>query len=176
MGDSSSAVLGAWATFYTITGSSAAGLTGLMFVVITLISGRERFKDASGDGVSTFSTPTVVHFGAALFASALAVVPWPSLAFVEVLFGISGAVGFVYILTLIARQKRLATYSPDFEDWAWYTALPLVAYAAIFAGAVLLRTFPFAGPFSVAAGVLLLIFAGIRNSWDVVTYIAIRLD
>jgi hypothetical protein len=28
------------------------------------------------------------------------------------------------------------------------------------------------GPFSVAAGVMLLLFAGIHNAWDIVTFIA----
>ena len=55
-----------WQTFYVITGSAAATLTGLMFVVISLIVGsRARVSPGSG-GIATFSTPTVVHFGAVL--------------------------------------------------------------------------------------------------------------
>ena len=172
---STTAVLGAWATFYTIAGSSAAALTGLMFVVITLISGQEFTKEAGMDGVSAFSTPTVVHFGAALFVSALAVVPWPSLLAPELIFGATGLAGIAYVLSLIGRAKRLPNYDPDAEDWVWYSVLPLIGYCAIVAGAVLLRALPFTGPFGVAAGTLILIFAGIRNAWDVVTYVATRL-
>ncbi len=59
----------AWSNFYIITGSSAAALTGLMFVVISLATG-SRFVRQAGDsnaGFATFSTPTVVHFCAAFF-------------------------------------------------------------------------------------------------------------
>mgnify|MGYP001252826337 CR=1 FL=1 len=38
MHDTASLVITAWSNFYVITGSSAAALTGLMFVVITLVA------------------------------------------------------------------------------------------------------------------------------------------
>ena len=49
--------LATWQNFYVITGSAAATLTGLMFVVISLIVGtRARVSPASG-GIAAFSTP-----------------------------------------------------------------------------------------------------------------------
>jgi hypothetical protein len=51
-----------------------------------------------------------------------------------------------------------------------------VAYAAILAGAIMLRAVPVDAMFALAAGVALLIFVGIRNAWDVVTYIALQDD
>ena len=55
MHEATVAPLTAWENFYVIIGSSAAALTGLVFVVITLVAGtRERL---SGDGTATFSTP-----------------------------------------------------------------------------------------------------------------------
>ncbi len=52
-------LLPAWQNFYVIIGSAAAALTGLMFVVITLIAraGQRR----SSESVGAFGTPTVVH-------------------------------------------------------------------------------------------------------------------
>lgn len=47
--------LSAWSSFYVMIGSSAAALTGLMFVVISLI--RQREISTSQDGISIFSTP-----------------------------------------------------------------------------------------------------------------------
>src|SRR5260370_28423749 len=56
-----------WQSFYTIIGSAGATLTGLMFVVITLIAGgRVRASSVSG-GVADFNTPHGLHF----FLSAL---------------------------------------------------------------------------------------------------------
>jgi hypothetical protein len=44
MADVASSVLTPWSNFYTMTGSAAAALTGLMFVVITLVTGVERLR------------------------------------------------------------------------------------------------------------------------------------
>ena len=69
--------LAAWHNFYTIIGSAAATLTGLMFVVITLIAGvRER---RSSGTLGAFTTPTVVHFGAVLLVAAILSASWQAL-------------------------------------------------------------------------------------------------
>jgi hypothetical protein len=174
MAESTSSILAAWSSFYVMTGSSSAALTGLMFVVITLVTGVERLRRAK-DGISTFSTPTVVHFCAALFASAILSAPWRSLFFPAALLGLAGLYGIVYVLRVMYRAKRMTVYSPDLEDWAWYSVLPLVAYGVILTGAIMLPTLPIDALFVLAAGVTLLIFTGIRNAWDIVTYIVTEL-
>ncbi|NUO64089.1 MAG: hypothetical protein HOQ34_10980, partial [Gemmatimonadaceae bacterium] len=66
--------LSAWESFYVIVGSSAAALTGLQFVVMTLITDLRR---RAGEGeIGAFATPTVIHFGAALLVSAILPAPW----------------------------------------------------------------------------------------------------
>ena len=62
--------LAAWESFYVIVGSSAAALTGLQFVVMTLIA-QIRPGSSRGESISAFGTPTVVHFGAALLQGGL---------------------------------------------------------------------------------------------------------
>ena len=156
-----------------MTGSAAGALTGLMFVVITLVTRVER--PGTRDGTSTFSTPTVVHFCAALLVSAILSAPWHSLVGPAALLGLSGLCGVVYVLRLMYRTRRLTAYNPDLEDWAWYTILPFVAYGAILVGAIMLPAIPVQALFALAGGVMLLIFIGIRNAWDIVTYIAVGL-
>jgi hypothetical protein len=51
--------LPAWESFYVIIGSSSAGLTGLMFVVMTLIP--ETRRRAANRTINAFATPNVVH-------------------------------------------------------------------------------------------------------------------
>ena len=172
MAETASSLLTPWSNFYIMTGSAAASLTGLMFVVITLVTGAERLRK-SPDGISTFSTPTVAHFGAALYASAVLSAPWRSLVYPATLLGLTGLFGVVYVSRMVSRTKRLSTYSPDIEDWTWYTVLPIVAYGAILAGAIMLSAIAAGALFALAGGVVLLIFIGIRNAWDIVTYIAV---
>ncbi len=163
--------LTAWSSFYVITGSSAGALTGLMFVVITLVAAQR--TQQRGEGLGTFSTPTVVHFCAALLVSAVLSAPWPSLIPVAVLLGIAGLYGIVYCASIIRRTRRLSVYNPDPEDWIWYSILPLVSHIVITVGAVRLVAAPYEALYEFAAATLLLIFIGIHNSWDVVTYLAV---
>jgi len=124
MADTASSFLTAWSSFYVMTGSSAAALTGLMFVVITLVTGRERPAADAHDGIATFSTPTVMHFAAALLVSAVLSAPWPSLVSAGVVAALIGLCGVVYILRVMYRTRRLTMYTADLEDWTWYTIFP----------------------------------------------------
>ena len=171
MHESAASMLTAWANFYVMVGGAAAALTGLMFVVITLV-GRERVRQNPG-GISIFSTPTVLHFGAVLFVSALWCVPWHTLVVPSMLLGFGSAYGIFHLVQALLTAQRLTTYRPDVEDWTWYTVLPIAAYAAMLAGSILLFRLPVDALFAIAAGVVCLIFAGIHNAWDVVTYITV---
>jgi hypothetical protein len=163
-------MLAAWNSFYVMTGSAAAALTGLMFVVITLITDDKRRQSEAG--VSTFSTPTVIHFSCALFVSAIMAAPFTSLRPIVIILSLAGAGGIYHVVCVALRTAKLQTYRPDAEDWTWHVILPLAAYAAIAGGAILMRTGPERALFAPAAGVTLLIFIGIHNAWDVVTFLA----
>jgi hypothetical protein len=172
MPEAVSPFLAPWDNFYIMTGSAAAALVGLMFVVITLVTAEGRAVRSS-DGIATFSTPTVLHFAAALLVSAIMSAPWRSLFAAGTLIGVAGLGGIVYLVRVMYLARRLETYRPDLEDWIWFTVLPFIAYGALCAGGIALRAVPAEALFAVAGGVVLLIFIGIRNAWDVVTYIAI---
>ena len=161
----------AWSDFYVIVGSSAAALTGLQFVVIALVN--DLRAPASEQTVNTFSTPTIVHFSMALLTSAIVVMPWPEPWHTGVAASLCGAGSFFYELIVLRRARTQTQYKPVLEDWIWHFSLPLVAYTTLTLSAILLiGRHPWA-PFGVAASVLLLIFIGIHNSWDTVTYVAL---
>jgi hypothetical protein len=164
-------LLSTWSSFYVMTGSSSAALIGLMFIVITLVT-REEDAARSRDGVSTYSTPTVMHFCAVLLVSAVLVAPWRALIHPAILTSLVGLAGIVYIARVILRAKRLA-YRPDLEDWMWYHILPFVTYTLLFVGSIALASAPPEGALAIAASVVVLIFIGIRNAWDVVTFLAL---
>jgi hypothetical protein len=159
-----------WGSFYVIVGSSAGALTGLTFVVITLVG--ETPRRAVEQGIRAFTTPTTLQFGTVLLVCALLSAPWPALAPLAVLLGLCGLVGIGYSSIAVGRQRRLENYTPELEDWLWYAAGPLVGYVALLAAAVLLLSNPAAALFAIAGAALLLLFIGIRNAWDIVTYIA----
>ena len=65
-------------------------------------------------------------------------------------------------------------YKPVWEDWLWYSILPLLAYTLLLLAGILVRAYAQKALFIVAAVALLLLFVGIHNAWDSVTYIAIN--
>ena len=168
--ESTSSILGPWAVFYTLTGTSAASLTGLTFVVITLVrSGRA----TSSAGVSAFTTPTVVHFAAALMTSGIFCIPWPSVLWPAILLVFAGVLGVSYAVRLLTMALGFEDYAPDYEDWTWYMGLPFVAYGSLFISGIMFVITPMRAPFAAAGGIALLILIGIHNAWDVVTYLTI---
>ena len=164
--------LAGWESFYVIVGSSAGALTGLQFVVITLIA--ERRAARSMREVRAFGTPTVMHFCAALLISAILSAPWTRLQGPVVILAASGLAGVIYALTVIRHARLQSGYSPEASDWFWYAALPLAAYAALFGATVALSHRPALWLYAIAVITLVLLFIGIHNSWDTVTYIAIE--
>ncbi|MGB8909046.1 MAG: hypothetical protein WCC84_09885 [Candidatus Cybelea sp.] len=166
------ASLGAWSSFYVMTGSSAAALTGLMFVVISLVTGREGPRNQ--DGIGTFSTPIVMHFFAAFLISAILCAPWHSPILPATSVALVGVYGLAYVTRIMFRTRRLSAYTADLEDWIWYVVMPFVAYGIVAAGAIAYPMVSVKALFGVGLGVVALIFIGIRNAWDIVTYLALR--
>lgn len=164
--------LSAWDNFYVIVGSSAGALTGLVFVVISLTSGR-RASDMSW-GVAAYTTPTVVHFGVALSISAALSAPWPALWQAGVPLGLCGVGGLVYCAVVWRRMRRQVSYEPVGEDWLWFAVAPVVAYLSLLVAALFLASAPTPMLFTIGATILLLMIIGIHNAWDLVTYIAIE--
>ncbi|HEY3571228.1 MAG TPA: hypothetical protein VGP73_25100 [Thermoanaerobaculia bacterium] len=161
----------AWESFYVIVGSSAAALTGLQFVVIVL--GAEVNVGASNAVTRAFGTPTIVHFSAVLLLAATLSAPWPGVASAGTALAIFGALGVLYGLSIIRHARSQTDYEVVLEDWIWHFTLPIIGYAMLFGAAITLQRHVPESLFVIAGTSLLLLFVGIHNAWDSVTYIAI---
>jgi hypothetical protein len=157
-----------WESFYVIVGAAAGALIGLQFVVMTLIA--ERPQLAAPEAGAAFATPTVVHFGSALFLSALLRVPWHELDSAALAWGLTGLAWVVYMLIVGRRMRTQSAYRPDAEDWICHLVLPLLAYVALAIAAVVARSHPEEALLAVGAATLGLLFIGIHNSWDTIAY------
>ena len=168
----------AWESFYVIVGSSGAALTGLQFVVIALIAeartqSAARARESNDQSIAAFGTPTIVHFCSVLLVSAILSAPWHGLTSVGLTLGVCGLIGVVYGVIVVRRARRQTGYRPVWEDWLWHAVLPLIAYALILISAIALRSYPQRALFVIGTMALLLLFIGIHNAWDTVTYIAV---
>jgi hypothetical protein len=161
--------LSGWVNFYVIVGSSAGALIGLQFVVMTLIADLPLGQGSAQAG-HAFGTPTIVHFGCVLLLAAILAAPWQGSDRVSLLWGGLGICGILYELIVVRRMRRQTAYRPEFEDWLFHALLPLLAYAILPASALATREHMREALFAVAAATLLLLFTGIHNAWDAVTY------
>ena len=161
--------LSGWENFYVIVGSSAGALIGLQFVVIALIADAP-IAPGMAQASSAFATPTIVHFVAVLLLAAILSAPWHGIGTAAVLWGLVGLSGVAYAV-IVARRLRVQTaYRPEFEDWLFHVLLPFAAYAMLAVSAYAARSHAREALFGVGAAVLLLLFIGIHNAWDAVTY------
>ena len=158
-----------WENFYVIVGSSAGALIGLQFVVMTLISDLPGGRGAAQAG-SAFSTPTIVHFGSVLLLSAMLNAPWRGVTGPSVSWGVLGLVGTIYVARVAWRMAVQTLYRPEMEDWLFHAVFPLAAYLTLAASSFVASAHLHQALFAVAAAALLLLFSGIHNAWDAVTY------
>jgi hypothetical protein len=163
------APLAEWQNFYVIVGSSAGALIGLQFVVITLIADIP-LGHGEAQTSGAFTTPSVVHFGVVLFLSAILSAPWSGVGTVSALWGLAGFSGIVYELIVTRRLQKQTIYKPVLEDWLFHVLLPIAAYAMVVASALAAHSRARPALFLLAAAALLLLFIGIHNAWDLVTY------
>ena len=160
-----------WENFYVIVGSSAGALTGLVFVVMALIADLPPIRGAAETN-DAFSTPTVVHFGVVLLLAAIVSAPWTGMAAPSLLCGVCGVVGLVYAIIVARRLRTQSAYQPVFEDWLFHAVAPIASYTALAASGFASRISVNA-LFGVATAALLLLFTGIHNAWDSVTYLVL---
>ena len=161
--------LATWENFYVIVGSSAGALIGLQFVVLSLIANRPNAGTDAAAG-HAFATPPIVHFGAVLGLSALMSAPWQGIGSAAILWGLGGLTGVVYTVIVVRRMQVQAVYQPEFEDWLFHVLLPFASYATLALSAYASRSHLNEALFGVGAAALLLLFVGIHNAWDAVTY------
>jgi hypothetical protein len=158
-----------WENFYIMAGTAAATLAGLLFVVITLCVSLADTPAARG--VHAFMTPVLVHFGGVLFLSLILLAPWPSAWLVGLILGLYGLAGIAYATFVIRLLRKLKFVSLDTRDWAAYAGAPALANVGLLAGAAALIAEKSFAPYPIAVAVMLLLFVGIIDAWDLTLWI-----
>lgn len=161
--------LAPWQAFYGFIGGSAAALIGLQFVVIALVS-EAPWANKLGSSATAFATPTIVHFSTSMLVAGVLVAPWPAAHAPGLLCAFAGLAGIAYVALSAVRALRQDVYRPDVDDWVYYFFLPLAAYVTLAASGYATAVGHPHGLFGVGGSALALLFVGIRNAWDSITY------
>lgn len=166
-----------WDSFYSMVGQAAGTLIGLMFVVITLAAtlGGDIRRKASETAVPLMVTPTLIHFGAVLFIAMVALVPKGSNGAAPACLLACGLAGSAYVVVtgigIFSNRSSLMDPS-DYGAHAAYVPIPAIAYLLIVVNSVASLAGWCHSSLAVAAGVAILLAAGIRNAWGMALFLA----
>lgn len=163
-----------WQNFYMIAGTAAATLTGLMFVVTTLIAGIDGHLSTLHAAVAAFNTPNVVHFCVVLLLAGILSAPWDAYSTLSFPLGLVGLGMFSYLIVVMRRMRRVPNYQSTLEDWSWYLGLPLLASVLLIVAAFMLLNNPALALYIVSISIMSFLLVGIRNAWDMVTFLAVE--
>jgi hypothetical protein len=162
-----------WENFYLIVGGGAGALIGVMFVVTTLSAGLE--QNRASRGARIYITPIVFHFAIVLIISATAVAPGLPLGGVGVVVGLCALLGFAYSLMTTMRIFAIKDVDlPDWEDKIFYGIVPTIIYLSLAGAATAVWFAPMTAALSIAVIMLAILLIGIRNAWDLATFLVIR--
>lgn len=166
-------MFGDWENFYLIVGGGAGALIGVMFVVTTLTASLEESRASRGARI--YITPIVFHFSIVLIISAMAVTPDLPLEAVGVLVAVCAVLGFIYALVTTMRIFAIQDLDiPDWEDKTFYGIVPTIVYFLLAGAAAAVWFAPMRAALCIAIVMLAILLVGIRNAWDLATFLVIR--
>jgi hypothetical protein len=164
-----------WGEFFILIGGASGALIGLLFVVTVLAADMRYGTETLSQGAAMYMTPTLLHFVTVLVMSTVGIVPHVESRVFALVLAAWSLVAAIYsgAMAVLVRTRRL----PDSGHWTdvWtYGILPALMYVALIACAwSTWRQNPNA-PYAIAIGLVVLTIIGIRNAWDLVTFIAPR--
>jgi hypothetical protein len=161
-----------WAEYFFMIGSSAAALIGLMFVVVTLTSGRDRHQLERGKQL--YTSPVVWQLGVVLFLSGGAIAPSMTPRFFGAVSGGLSLLGIGMGLRSTIGIVRAPIVGPDdnmFDMW-WYGIMPTVVYVGLAVASFLAFTQSDWAASAVAGTLMALMLVSIHAEWDLVTFLA----
>ena len=163
--------IAAWHEFFTLLGTAAATLVGLLFVAAS-VGGRTWSRRAA---LRAFLSATVVHFASVLLVALNVMLPWRNPVLIGCAVGLIGLFGLAYCALIWRDSVRDGLISHvDLEDRTWYMVVPALCYLLLVgAGGLLGERAPVACALLAGAATVLM-FTGIRNAWDITVWIVTR--
>lgn len=161
-----------WGEFYLLTGSAAAVLIGLLFVVVTLMQDRTRSNLLSGTRL--YLGPVLLHVSLVLVLSAAALAPEITpRAFALVSGGVAlwGLSRGCFVIVGIHRGLESEPAPPHWSDIWCYGLIPTLIYLLLAGVAVGLWNEREWAADGLAAAVTAILLITIRNEWDLVTWL-----
>jgi hypothetical protein len=161
-----------WHDFYLLVGTASATLVGLMFVAASI--GSSVFSEQHRNALQAFFSPTVVNFAAVLFICIGVMIPSQTWLSLGLLLAGGGVAGLIYTGRVWVQMFVRRSFHVDMTDRMFYATVPLVGYLLVLTAGILLLLRTRWSAEVTAAALAVLLFAAVRNAWDMTTWIMMR--
>lgn len=168
MSNEFSQALREWQNFYFMIGSASATLVGLIFVALSL--GGSVLSSYRPVEVQIYVTPTVVHFAMVLVSAALMLIPALGPGILGSGLLVLGIVG-VAISIRTARWMWQQGVPMNSLHWLSHALMPFLSYVLVIATGMGLVSGVSEAMIGLAFGTIILVIAGLRNSWELTLWI-----
>jgi hypothetical protein len=165
-----------WTEFYYLCGSAAAGLTGLMFIAVTF--GSRLITNEKLPYVDAFFSPICYHFIQVFILCAVALIPIAGPNILGATIALTTAGRFLQLVTTYRLTKAASMESHDIErsDWVLGVILPAAVYVSLLATGALYLFGIAAAPALFAISLLCLLLIALRRAWEMLLWIATKVD
>ena len=124
-------------------------------------------------GLRTFVTPTVIHFTTVLLVAMLYTIPTETSGSLGLLLACCGAAGLGYEgSAVVGLWRHHRAFSVKAADWLWRAGLPASGYLLVLWAGIRLPSVTPQALDILAVAVVAFVLLGIRNTWDLVLWIA----
>ena len=168
--------MASWTEFYFLCGSAAAGLTGLMFIAVTF--GSRLITHEKLPYVEAFFSPIGDHFIQVFILCAVALLPVAGPKTLGAAIVLTTAWRFVQLAHIYRLTRAASEESSDIEqsDWILGLFLPAAVYASFVVAGVCYLFGAAAAPALFAISLLSLLVIAIRRAWEMLLWIATKVD
>ena len=166
-------LLHAWHDFYVLIGTAAGTLIGAMFVAASISA--SYMTERHQAGIQSFYTPTVAHFATVLITCVVLLAPLEviRLGALLLVIGMAGLAYASFVWVRMGRRGFIATI--DLADRFWYALSPVAGHFVLIAAALMLLIVGDGRSLEIlAAAIMLLLLAAIRNAWDITAWAVTR--
>jgi hypothetical protein len=160
-----------WSNYYVLLGTASGSLIGLLFIVATLFSGRDRTRMLRAAAV--YTTPTVFNLAMVLMLCAMTLAPGVRARFAGDALLTAALAGVIHGVVVIGRFRVLnAGEAPHWSDFWCYCLGPAAVYVALGLCGLACWRDASAAPPVLACILMAMLLLAIRNAWDLVTWMA----
>jgi hypothetical protein len=165
-----------WSDFFFLCGSSAAGLTGLMFIAVTF--GSKFITKENLGQVNVFLSPICFHFIQVFFLCCIAEIPIANTKALGLIVLLSSVWRTIRLTRTIQLMKATALQDPEIEasDWMVCVYAPIIAFTALIGAGIGFMIQTQWAVYVFSACLLTLLFIGALGAWEMLIWIATKTD